>query len=197
METEHSAKAIEILVLSKRPSRGLAYWAHFPLAWMNRSLYLFTMRSSILSYAGLTAFAVQAQAALAAQPLQFDLVCNVRGHVAADPQNRFPSEARTWQDHLHFVVDLRTRRFCEPWVCIHYGAARIAAVNAREITLYDQPLTVDSPAFAVTVRIRDGYYRERRESDDGYRRVETGICRRARFSGFPAGTRLEAPGTSH
>lgn len=29
----------------------------------------------------------------------------------------------------------------------------------------------------------------RQESDDGYLILETGVCRRARFSGFPAGTR--------
>jgi hypothetical protein len=151
------------------------------------------MRSTALLYAVLALTAAQAQGATAARPLQFDLLCNARGHVAADPQNRYPSEQQTWRSNLHYIVDLRTRRFCEPWVCIHYGAARIAAANAREITLYNDPLTAHAPAFRVTIRNRDGAYRYRRESDDGYARVEIGTCRRTRFSGFPAGTRPAAP----
>ena len=157
---------------------------------------MFPMRSAIRSCVFLVAFATQTQAAFAAGPSQFDLVCDTRGHVAADPHPRFrgtyPANARNWRTHLHYIVDLRTRRFCDPADCVQYGAQRITAANAGEIILYDQPLTASTNALVVTVRNRDGFYRLRQEADDGYVLVETGACRRVRFSGFPAGTRPAA-----
>jgi hypothetical protein len=143
--------------------------------------------SRIRSCAILLTVAAHAQAASAVRPLQFDLVCNARGHVAADPQNRHPSGQMTWRTHIRYVVDLRTRLFCEPWVCVHYGAGRIVAANAREIILYDHPIVAGRRnSLRVTIRNRDGYYRYRTAHEDGYTRVSTGICRRERFSGFPA-----------
>lgn len=148
---------------------------------------MFPMCSRTASFAILLAIAAHAQEVAAAQPWRFDLFCNARGHVAADPQNRRPSEAQRWNDQFHYVVDLRARRFCEPAVCVHLGIDRIVAANSREIVLFDLPIpTHRHNAIRVEVRNRDGYYSSRMVDTEGYARVESGTCRRARFSGFPA-----------
>jgi len=147
---------------------------------------MFPMCSAIRSLAISVALVVQVQAA-AAQSLRFDLICSARGHVAADPQNQYPSGEHSWRTHLHYIVDLRTRRFCEPAICVHYGVGRVVAANARQIILFDEPVANRlHNSILVSVRNRDGYYSYRTANEEGYTRVETGFCRRARFSGFPA-----------
>ena len=146
----------------------------------------------------LLALAAQAQGASgAARPQHFDLICSGNGHVAADPHPRsrgtYPANERYWHSQSHYIVDLRTRRYCERWTCVNYGARAIVAANARELILANDRLTATTNAYSLVVRMRDGTYRIRQQADDGHTRVETGSCRRARFSGFPNGTR-PAPG---
>jgi hypothetical protein len=155
---------------------------------------VFPMRSMARSCLILIAGAAHAQAASAAWPRQFDLVCNARGHVAADPHPRsrgtYPANLRVWRDPFRLIVDLGRMRFCTDARCVDWGASRIVSANARQILLayIPRPGQIEN-AVTETVRYRDGYYRYRQESDDGYLILETGVCRRARFSGFPAGTR--------
>jgi hypothetical protein len=81
-------------------------------------------------------------------------------------------------------------RYCTVARCVDWGTSRIVSTNARGILFayIPRPGQVEN-AVIETVRYRDGYYRYRQESDDGFLIVETGVCRRARFSGFPIGTR--------
>src|SRR3954470_85425 len=143
--------------------------------------------------------AAHAQAAFAAWPPQFDLICEVRGHVVADPHPRsrgvYPANERNWHDRFRLILDLRTLRYCPVGRCLDSGTDRIAAVNARRILLaYNpRPGPIEN-AITRTVRYRDGYYRYRSVSDDGFVQLETGTCRRARFSGISSGARPAGPG---
>jgi hypothetical protein len=155
------------------------------------------MRSRIGLCLILLAAMAQAQAAAAAWPPRFDLTCETHGRVVADPHPRsrgvYPANERNWHDRFRIVVDLRGMRYCYAGRCLNSGTYTIAAVNARRILLaYNpRPGPVDN-ALNLTVRYRDGYYRYRSESDDGFVQLETGTCRRARFSGIPVGARPAA-----
>jgi hypothetical protein len=155
---------------------------------------MFPMCSRATSCLALLICSAHAQAALATWPPQFDLICDVRGHVIADPHPRsrgtYPANERNWHDRFRLIVDLRTRRYCYAGRCLDSGIRRIAAVNERRLLLgyVPRPGPIDN-ALSQAVRYRDGYYRFWSESDDGYTRLETGTCRRTRFSGIPADAR--------
>src|SRR3982751_478134 len=100
---------------------------------------MFPMRSVSRSCAILLVGVIHAQAASAAWPRQFDLVCNARGQVAADPHPRsrgtYPANLREWRDPFRLIVDLRTMRYCTVARCVDWGASRIVSTNARQILL--------------------------------------------------------------
>lgn len=155
---------------------------------------MFTMRSIAGLPSLLMILSAAAQAAVPPTSQQFDLICRLRGHVAADPHPRFlgtyPANERVWTGWHHFTVDLRTRQFCLPLWCETEGPRAIASLSARQITFVDRPqATRRENATFLAVRRSDGRYRYRTADDEGYVRVETGRCRRAPFSGFPATAR--------
>jgi hypothetical protein len=169
------------------PSR----YSNLPLASYREIATMFSMRSKARSCLILLVGAAHAQSASAAWPPQFDLVCAYQGSVTADPHPRgrgFPDE-RTWRGDFRYVVDLRNRRFCDIRYCREYGAFRIAATNASRITFHNQQGSRSRNWLYETVRNRDGYYLHRTGDEEGYLRESAGSCRRARFSGFPVGTR--------
>jgi len=151
------------------------------------------MRSATGLYAFFILLAGHAGSA-SAWPQRFDLVCVTRGHVAADPHPRsrgtYPANVRRWRNHSRLIVDLRAMRYCVEPRCVVWGASRIAAVNSHRILLaYIARPNSRSNAVTETVRSSDGFYRYWQMAADGYTVLETGSCRRQRFSGFPAGTR--------
>jgi hypothetical protein len=152
---------------------------------------MFMMRSASPVSFLLVAFSAYAQAAVPSSSEQFDLICAIRGHVAADPHPRFrgnyPANERVWSGWHHFTVDLQTRQFCLPLWCEAEGPRPIASVDARQIIFLDRPRPTARENFEyMVVRRSDGRFRFRTGDDEGYVRVETGRCRRARFSSFPA-----------
>ena len=115
-------------------------------------------------------------------PLRFDLVCDLRGRVVADPQpsytGTYPANVRKWQHEAREIVDLETMKYCDPGICETFGPDPIVRVEADRIVFADQP------GFTRFVR-HDGWFKSRLV--DGKRvRVTTGRCRREPFSGFPA-----------
>jgi hypothetical protein len=132
---------------------------------------------------------VAAHPAQAASTGQFDLICRVHGHVAADPHPRYrgdyPANERAWTGWHHFMVDLQTRRFCLPLWCETDGPKTIAAVSGNQIVFLDRPRATARDNFEfMVVRRSDGYFRFRTGDNEGYVRVESGRCRRAPFSGW-------------
>ena len=114
-------------------------------------------------------------------PLQFDLVCNLRRRVVQDTvptaYRGFPN-AQSSSGSDRYIVDLRAMKFCYPIICKRYGPARIASVN------HDWIMFGDRPGFTHGVRRRDGRLQVRLE-ENGRVTVTTGICIREGFSGFP------------
>jgi hypothetical protein len=152
---------------------------------------MFSMRSIRSLPLILLAYPACAQAVIPASSQQFDLICAIRGHVAADPHPRFrgnyPANERAWAGWHDFTVDLRTRRFCLPLWCASEGPRAIASVTAKQVIFLNRPrATSRENADFMVVRRSDGRFRFRTADDEGYVRIETGHCRRARFSGFPA-----------
>jgi len=145
----------------------------------------------------LLALAAHAQSVSATAPRQFDLVCDIRGHVVADPHPRFrgtyPTNLRAWHNRFRMLVDLRTMRFCNAGRCLSSEMSRIVEANARQIVLARHPRPDGTNNGLIeSFRYRDGYYRARLQSEDGFVILETGFCRRERFSGFPGDTESAA-----
>src|SRR3954463_15691964 len=97
------------------------------------------MRSAAISGSILFAAAIHAQAATAAWPRQFDLICSARGHVAADPHPRsrgtYPANLREWRDSFRLIVDLGAMRYCSAARCVDWGTSRIVSTNGPQILL--------------------------------------------------------------
>lgn len=114
-------------------------------------------------------------------PLRFDLVCDIRGRVVADPQPTYtgthPANVRNWKLESREIVDLETMKFCAPVTCERYGPVPIARVDADRIVF------ADGPNFTWFVR-HDGWLKSRLVAGKRVS-VRTGRCRREPFSGFP------------
>jgi hypothetical protein len=127
--------------------------------------------------------------------LHFDLDCELRGRFVSnsDPEvvhGTYDANKPTWRDHTHLIVDLQAMRICYASACEGHGPSPISSATADRITLNDAP---DMTSF---IRRRDWRFEERQD-DMGRVSVVTGRCAPGRFSGFPAGTRPEAAGTTH
>lgn len=120
-------------------------------------------------------------------PMKFDLICKLRDRIVADPDPHHfgdpPWSASDDRFVARFAVDLRAMRVCDVTECLSVGVDPIKSVTARSIVFAWRP------HFHWTYDRRSGRTAMRlvtlREVD-----VTTGPCRKAKFSGFPPGSRF-------
>lgn len=120
-------------------------------------------------------------ASLVVPDRQFDLICDLHGHVVSDPHpvfhGNYPANVKSWHEKIRFAVDLDAMSFCDPVTCARRGPERIRLVSARAIVLDDKP--------NVKWSIHRGDWRSmERLVDMGRVSLITGNCRKASFSGL-------------
>lgn len=126
---------------------------------------------------------VSGSAIAADTSMQFDLVCDLKGHLVQDnpalPANVRPKK-ENWDDSgARFIIDLAAMKYCDT-DCRTLFVDPIVSVTDKEIVLFDRSGIKD------TIRRADNYFYQRNEYYKGLVTELKGFCRKVKFSGIPA-----------